>query len=143
MKLLIISTLLILPDISKADFSIDNVRSIECSSTEPTETLNVKFTTTSRAARLYTRRTNQIPYSYDNDILKMRAFASGVLSYHGTEGDRIILVDGWETKDAVTLVLTHKVKSLYTGTLSGMIENVENEWVPLIEHPLDCVIRFN
>ena len=124
-------------------FSLDQAKSIECSDLSKNAEMHLFFTTSNYGAEKYLRRANAIPYSYGN--LRVYTSKTGQMTLKNNpdnEGGIVLLFedDGF---DLSSIELRPTVNpNLFDGFLSGNVEDLNNNWVPIDHYKLACTIEF-
>lgn len=127
-----------------APFSLDKVQAIECSEPQKFDKkMDVYLTTNSSATDKYMRDSGSLPYEYGNKAVY--GFSSGVFTLTNNpdqDGGRIELSDTAGLEPAILVLTPTTMKGLYVGELTGLIENVNNDWVTMKKRQLACLVTF-
>ncbi len=122
-------------------FSIDKVKSINCTDGAPTLSTDVYFTTDDAAAKYFLRWVGTIPYDYGNLKSPEHKTRSGQMTedmssdYASGEAK---LIDSYGEDDPSSLVLIPtNSPNVYKGFLSGDLQ-VSGQWVLMHAHPMLC-----
>ena len=128
-------------------FSIDKVKSINCTDSVPTATTDVYFTTDDAAAKYFLRWMGSIPYDYGNLRSPEHKSRSGQMTIDMSSdyaNGKAKLIDFYSSGGPSSLVLipTTNSPTAYRGFLSGDVQ-VNGQWAAIHAHPMLCnVIPF-